>query len=324
MAWETGSATDHVDLFNKIRDFLTTNTDLVNAGENWEQVLGPTETLVHGDQITLRGPGLTGSDNIYCGLETTEDSGADVYNIRFWGHAAFSDTLAPREQALMSPDQYVLLWNQPMTYWVIANGRRWMLVVKISTVYSSAYCGFMLPYAAPSEYPYPMVVAGVSPSNQRWSSEDQRNRFFASPGYNTMFAYWPDNVWRRVANYRDNNTDYQPEYGNENDASAYMFPVRHHEANGDLQSSSDDEDVTYYTGKCFDGSYILRDLTVISSADYDKGPYHALMGVLDGAYWIPGRENSSENIVTKEGVNHFVAQNLFRNGFRDYMALRLE
>jgi len=323
MAWETGSATDHVDLFNKIRDFLTTNTDLVNAGENWEQVLGNTGTLVHGDEITLRGPGLTGQDNIYCGLRTLEDPGSDTYNLQFWGHAAFSSTLAPREQALKSPDQYVLLWNQPMTYWIIANGRRWMLAVKVSTVYSSAYCGFILPYAAPSEYPYPMVVAGIALSSQRWSSEDEQNRFFASPGYNTMFLYYPDNVWRRVANYENNSVDYRTEYGEEDEASAYVFPTRHYDSHPPLNSRSDEE-IAYYMGKCFDGSYLLRDLIIMSSAAYSQGPYHAMMGVMDGAYWIPGRENSSENIVNKDGVDHLVVQNLFRNGFRDYMALRLQ
>lgn len=328
MAWETGTATDHVDLFNKIRNFLTTNTDLVNAGENWEQMLGPTGTLVHGDQITLRGPGLTGTDNIYCGLETIEDPGADIYNIRFWGHASFSSTLPPREQALKSPDQYALLWNQPITYWIIANGRRWMLVAKISTVYSTAYCGFMLPYAAPSEYPYPMVVAGISRGNQRWSSEDERNRFFASPGWDTMFTYWPDNVWRRVTNYTNSSTAGAPHDGHL--GSGFIHPTR--EFTDYLNARYDNrdygqfdsplaDDISYNANTCFDGSYILRDLTVVSSAN--DGPYDSVMGILDGGYWIPGRANSSENIIEKDGINHLVVQNLFRNGFRDYMALRL-
>lgn len=320
MAWETGTAANHVDLFNKIRDFLTTNTDLVNAGENWTQVLGPSGTLVHGDQITLKGPGLTGTDDIYFGMDTFEDPGADTYNMRFWGHAGFSVNQAPRSQALMSPDQYVLLWNQPMTYWIVGNGRRWMLAVKVATVYSSAYCGFILPYGSPSEYPYPMLVAGIARGNYRWSAEDSRNRFFASPGYDTMHLYYPDNVWRRVGNYENDSTNSDIERGITWDHAAYMFPTRHYDDK--YVNSPDDEEITFNTGKCFDGSYLLRDLTVISSEQ--GGPYHAMMGVLDGAYWVPGRENSSENIVTKGGVDHLVVQNLFRNGFRDYMALRLQ
>jgi hypothetical protein len=320
MAWETGTATDHVDLLNKIRDFLTTNADLVAGGQNWDQELGPTGVLVHGDQITLRGPGLTGTDNIYCGLQTLEDPGADTYNLQFWGHAGFSATLAQREQPLMSPDAYVLLWNQPMTYWVVGNGRRWMLAVKVSTVYSTAYCGFFLPYGTPSEYPFPMTVAGVALESTRWSTEDQRNRFFASPGYNTFWTYYPDNTWRSVQNYGDNANNYAVKFGFENTSPGYLFPTRSY-TNGVFVSPSD-EQVTSNANRCFDGSYLMRDLTIISTAS--GGVYDALMGVLDGAYWVPGRENSSENIISRDGVDHLVVQNLFRNGFRDYMTMRLQ
>jgi len=298
MAWETGTAANHVDLFNKIRDFLTTNTDLVNAGENWTQVLGPSGTLVHGDQITLKGPGLTGTDAVYCGMETLENPGADTYNIRFWGHSGFSVNLEPRLQPLLSPDQYVLLWDQPMTYWIIGNGRRWMLVVKVSTVYSSAYCGFFLPYASPTEYPYPMMVAGISPGDQRWSSQDQRNRFMASPGYNTMFVYYPDNVWRRVANYQNDSNTPSPIYGNSVVASAYMFPTRDYSAAPGIRAVNSEVTTDQMT-KCFDGSYIMRDLTIMGSGAGNSGPYDAMIGVLDGVFWVPGRENSSENTISR-------------------------
>lgn len=55
MAWETGTVANNAALFNKIRDFLTTNADLLTAGEAWTQELGNTGVLVNGDQITLRG-----------------------------------------------------------------------------------------------------------------------------------------------------------------------------------------------------------------------------------------------------------------------------
>lgn len=320
MAWETGTVANNAALFNKIRDFLTTNADLVTAGEAWTQELGNTGVLVNGDQITLRGSGLTGTDNIYCGLETLEDTGAETYNIRFWGHASFEPADLPREQSLRSGDQYILCWNNPMTYWIVANGRRWMLVVKVSTVYSSAYCGFFLPYAAPSEYPFPMIVAGIATGNGRWSDASDTYRFFASPGYNTMLMYWPDNVWRQVGNYYFN----YPEYGDgsRSNLSGFIFPTRNYDqAPPDYDGSPDDEAMTNNTDPCFDGTYILRDLIPISTAV--DGPYHGLMGALDGAYWVPGRSNSAENIITINTQDHLVVQNLFRTGFRDYMAIRL-
>lgn len=320
MAWETGTASGHVDLINKIRDFLTTNVDLVNAGENWTQELGPTGALVNGDSITLRGPGLTGTENIYCGLQAVESVGSDIYNIRFWGHPGFSATLDPRDQALKSPDNYVLCWNQNMTYWIVANGRRWVLVVKVSTTYSSAYCGFFLPYATPSEYPYPMVVAGVSDLNARWSSQSNRTRFMADPGYGTMFTYYPDNVWRRISNYDDGTGSFdEPLSGNLPGSIGYMFPTQQ-EGYSTFQSPSA-RDVSANANTCLDGSYLLRDLTLVAAAS--GSPYNAFMGVLDGVYWVPGLGNSAENVITKGADDHLVVQNVFRTGFRDYMAVRL-
>lgn len=319
MAWETGTAAGHVDLINKIRDFLTTNTDLVNAGENWTQELGPTGTLVNGDSITLRGPGLTGSENIYCGLQAISNVGSDIYNIRTWGHPGFSGTLDPRDQVLKSPDVYVLCWDQTMNYWIVANGRRWMLIVKVSTVYSSAYCGFFLPYATPSEYPYPMAVAGISYANRRWSDQGERNRFMASPGKGAFWVYYPDNVWRQISNYEDNDNSPIPEGGSDNQSFGYVFPTR--DATNSSFESPDAESITANANTCFDGSYLLRDLTIVSSEV--QSPYSAWMGVLDGVYWIPGRGNSVENIVDKDGQDHLVVQNLHRTGFRDYMAVRL-
>lgn len=310
MAYAIGTATDHVDLFNKIRDFLTTNTDLVNAGQNWTQELGSTGTLTSSDQITLRGPGLAGTDNIYCGMDLTESVADDRFNLRIWGHAAFSSTIGPHDQSLQSRDVYVFLWNQPIDYWIIANGRRWMLAAKISTVYTSAYVGFFLPYATPSEYPYPMYVAGISAADRRWSSQDERDRFFVSPGYATADVYYPDNNWRMVANqYNDYDDRILGAYG-----SAYTYPFIGDDGWGGPSSDT----MIYNTSKCFDGSYVMRDVILCSN-----DPYASYLGVLDGAYWVPGRENSSENIITKDTVDYVVFQNLFRNGFRDYMALRL-
>jgi hypothetical protein len=311
MAWETGTVSDHIALFNKVRDFLTTNTDLVNAGQNWVQELGPTGALVQGDQVTLKGPGLAGGDSIYFGMDTTSSVEDDIFNLRLWGHAAFSSILGPREQSLMSSDVYHFLWNQPITYWIIANGRRWMLLTKISTVYTQSYVGFFLPYGTPSEYPYPMTIAATSGSNRRWSSEDQRDRFFVSPGNQTMYCYYPDNVWRMVAN-QDNDSNYR-RLGRH--GSAFTFPF----IGGDDWGGPDSDSMIYNTAQCFDGSYILRDVILCSN-----NPYDAYLGVLDGAHWVPGRAQSAENIITKDATDYLVSQNMFRNGFRDYMAMRLE
>lgn len=333
MTWETGTATDHVDLLNKIRDFLTTNATLVADGENWTQELGNTGVLTNNDAITLRGPGLGGTDNIYCGLDIVENPNGDTYNLRLWGHSGFDSDLDPRTQPLSSPDVYLLTWDQAMTYWIIANGRRWIIVIKTATTYSIGYSGFFLPYASPSEYPFPMMVAGMSRNNNRWSSTDSRDRFIASPGFKTLWVYFPDNVWRHISNYEADNGSVS--FGTDADSQGYMFPTRSFDdydsvVRADYEDSyvdfesPDIETITDRAGPCFDGSYLLRDLVIVSAAwTTNQGAYNSVMGVVEGVFWVPGRANSAENIINKDGTDYLVVQNLGRTGFRDYAAVRL-
>ena len=50
---------------------------------------------------------------------------------------------------------------------------------------------------------------------------------------------------------------------------------------------------------------------------------HDLFGELDGCYHISGFNNAVENIITVDGVDHLVVQNVHRTGVEDYWALRL-
>ena len=311
MAYITGTASNHLDLIMKIRTFLTTNAELVAAGEQWTQVVGNAGSLAAGNMISLRGPGLSNNQAIYTGLGVVATPAGDTYTLQVWGHGGLNTGQAADNQPLQSDPTFVYLWNQPMTYWLIANGRRWILVVKVSTVYSSCYAGFILPFATPAEYPYPSFVGGTSRTDRRWSSTDERDRFFASPGYQAASLFWPDNVWRYVYNHSNTNNNYTNDRG-----PGYMSPTRF--MSGSELASPSDDDLTNSLGKALDGSYLMRDLIIHSLV-----PYRAVMGALDGAFWVPGRQNSSENIITRNGVDHLVVQNLGRTGFRDYMAVRL-
>lgn len=47
------------------------------------------------------------------------------------------------------------------------------------------------------------------------------------------------------------------------------------------------------------------------------------LGELDGMYSVPGYGNSVENIITANGVDHLVVQDVYRTGYSDYWALKL-
>lgn len=65
-----------------------------------------------------------------------------------------------------------------------------------------------------------------------------------------------------------------------------------------------------------DGKYQLMPVEVYGT--------DGLFGVLDGVYHISGFNNAVENTLTIGGVDYVVIQNVWRTGFSDYYALRME
>lgn len=60
---------------------------------------------------------------------------------------------------------------------------------------------------------------------------------------------------------------------------------------------------------------------LIPSELYDT---NGVYGVLDGIYYVSGFNNVVENTVVISGVTYLVVQNIWRTGFADYIALRLD
>lgn len=144
MATEIGTATNHQNLVERLVQFLTANPDLVAAGQAYEKVFDNTipasGTAIAVRQVTLCAPGLGGTDSIYMGIQSYGDTALDYYNLRLMGGTAFNPGAIPpggdywTAFANYSPRVQALLWNQPMPYWFFANGRRFWLVVKVSTI----------------------------------------------------------------------------------------------------------------------------------------------------------------------------------------------
>ncbi len=155
MATEFGTATNHADLVERLVQFLTANTTLVAAGQAYEKVFDNTipasGTAIAIRQVTLRAPGLGGEDSIFMGVQSYGDTALDYYNVRLMGGTAFNPGALPPGGDFWtafvnySPRVQLLGWNQPMPYWFFANGRRFWIVVKVSTIYESAGAGFILP-----------------------------------------------------------------------------------------------------------------------------------------------------------------------------------
>ena len=302
MAFEIDTATDWLDLLDRLVTFLTTNADLVAASQNWSLELDQATPL--GWKV-LKGPGLAGADEIWCSIYAGPYSTpGDYFNWQLRGSLGYELLSGVPTWYGASPSTIVHLWNDSIPYWFVANGRRFVVVAKVSTVYESLYGGLMLPYASPNQYPYPLFIGGSDydgASAARWSSTDNAHRPFADPSrYNTnnnsgAFLRYPDGTWNVISNYT------QPE-------DREIWPSR--DASSDL---------TRVLGANPDGSYPLLPLVLMADT-----PSNNIFGELDGCFWLPGQDLAAEDVITIAGVDHLAVSSIFRTDWWNYWALRLE
>ncbi|MDF3932931.1 hypothetical protein [Pseudomonas citronellolis] len=146
-----GGTLAHYNMLARIRDF---------AADNGYQVLRYDTSLTNRELI-LKAPGLSGEEEIFMGFRTYHNVDADYYNLLagvFTGYVA-SNSFDAQPGARLSG---VPAHNNRIDYWMTMNDQRLALAMKVGTpVYESAYIGKMLPYGRPSQYPYPVVCAGM-------------------------------------------------------------------------------------------------------------------------------------------------------------------
>lgn len=325
MAVETGTATDAQDLYDKLISFLTTNVDLVAAGQEWAIAWNTPAAHENQTDIVLRGPGLSGQDQVYVGLRLFEDEIGDTFFIQCRGMTGILPNGTHYADHVNVMPNYVRMFLDvgTVSYWFVANGRRFMVVVKISTNFEAMYAGLFLPYATPLSYPYPMFIGGSAgpvdgdgPFN--WRTENWNHSHFPWPvnsnyytGSNQVdanaFLIDPAGSWKRLANSEGVNGTpcvIGPEYTNGSyfDSDPY-----------------DSRFIMTRTMDAYGGDRILIPCTLIQ-----KDPTDQTYGILDGAFRCQGVANSAENLITADGVDHLVVQNVYRADFNDYWAMALE
>lgn len=170
MAYETGTATDHDNLLTLLIAFLTTD---LPGPQLWTVLADRTEAASGQRCVYLHGPGLAGTDNIYVGIRVKTDDDGIIYHWELRGMAGFTSTATFEEQVGISNAHYMPLYHTSMTYHFFANGRHFKVAALVeSTVWANCYAGFILPYALPSEFPYPLFIGANSPlSTEQYNSE---------------------------------------------------------------------------------------------------------------------------------------------------------
>ena len=279
MAYEIDTATDYIDLLDRVRTLA--------LAQGWAELRWT------GTELIMRGPGLSGQDEIYIGIRTYADVTGDRYGWELRGYGGYDDAQQFNFQPGASPACYMPLWNGATPYWLVVNGQRIVLAARVSTVYEACYAGLIDRYMTPSQYPYPLYIAGTSPSATRWSDTYGEHRHFGDPGPASYLMHI-DGSWRQ----------YRNAYGSSGS--------REYERNVWPQAPAIRESL--------DGGYLLVPLTLVEYGPTTRGIY----GELDGCYWVSGWGQAAENIITVDGADHIIIQNIYRADPEYYTAIRLE
>lgn len=340
MAYKHGIATSAVDLWNILIAFLTNNPDLAATGEQWS-IVWTAPSGQQKDGIVLKGPGAGGADQILVGINRVDAVAADEQSINIRGMTAIVGTAATIDGHVnVSGTVGAFLDAGNMEYWMIANGRRFVLVAKMSTVYSALYGGFFLPYANPISYPYPLMIGGShnpgwnttnTPKPRNWRSQSSLHSHFPYSDWNRESGFGPDNTratcyyltvsaqWLAATKSEESPAQSAPYTFDSFDQNGEQdkWPVENSTAarNANMPRTSEmfariEENVG--------GGFALNQLTIMTSQ-----PIVETVGVLDGVYNVPGQNNAVENIVQIDGTDYLVIQNVFRTDVRQYWAMRL-
>ncbi|WP_325438052.1 hypothetical protein [Pseudomonas nitroreducens] len=225
----TGGTLAHYKMLQVIRDFAAAN--------GW-QVLRY-DTVSVNRELILKGPGLSGTEEIFVGFRTYQDASADYYNLlagTFTGYVA-GNSFDTQPGARLSG---VPAHNNRIDYWLTLNGQRIAFAMKVGTpVYESCYVGKALPYARPSQYPYPVVCGGMltgaaatrfSDTNHSIPYKGSRANMALRSNDNWVQPYcypWGNNAITGSNQLRDTTNMYQ------------LLPVEMHDNSGNLWGALD-------------------------------------------------------------------------------------
>lgn len=315
----TPHATDYSDLLAKLVTFAT--------GTTWWT------TLQNDAEMTcLQGEG-SGLEEIIVSFQKYSDVPTDTYGWNMNGYTGYTAGLGFTAQPGAIPATPTVsayprmpLWNSTIPYWFIVNSRRIIVIAKVATVYMSCYSGFILPFATPGQYPYPLFIGGTtwagSGSTARYSSIDEDDHAFwrgytadgtVNAASDSFKLRTPDGAWVST-----NNSVGTISLGALL-ASSGMYPYT---LPTDPAANSAAFQVGYELNN-LDGSYTLTPIEYREVRSSSNNVNGNLMGELDGLYHVSGVSNTVENIIDVAGVDYLVVQNIFRNSIDQFCAVKL-
>ena len=308
MAYEIGSVNGHYALLDAIRLFVETTVPLAQRYVVMREV-----TTGDDREVIWKAPGYSGDEEIYMGIKTYQSSSSDYYNFKigvFTGYVS-SNTFETQPGTITMIG--VPLWDKVIPYVLHANGARIVLSAKIETLYNSFYIGKFLPYATPTQYPYPVFSGGcvAGATNTRYSDTAYMNWFKGITGRALLRKIDGSWIFPYISEYFDP-LDYYS-----------ISQIRSTELKHQLRNISASSETAA-------GWYGLLPL-VLSYSNIVIDPYYRVtdanadvFGELDGVFYISGFHNSVENTIVHNGIPYYITRDAWRTGFNDYLAIRLD
>lgn len=323
MAVEKGTASNAGDLLLKLEKFLTTNPELVRTKQAWEVMKDNTirpysqeyNMAATGEWQLARtfvAKGLDGQDKIYVPMALYVDARYTYYSLTAWTARSYDKEKDLNTQFTATNFQngrsVISLWANPIPYWFVANGRRFIVIAKIAHRYMSMYCGFFLPLATDEEYTYPLYIGG---------SHNVIEREYQHQTNHTNGSFW------------------KPTFSEEgNDGVSYgscalVIPSGEiiYLGSSDMVMRRPDTftgvlypyNWNYKIGLTEDGEYVIQPIEIM-----EIHPSPQMLGWLDGVMYVSGFGNSPERELIVDGKKYLCFPTMVRSGYNDYAAILME
>jgi len=164
MALTTGTASHQNDLLADLRTWLVGTVGWTEL----EYTAGSLATDVA--TLSVEGPGGGVNRRVYINIETGNDVGSSLYYWKIMGATGWDSGVGHDSQPGAGGTCYYNLWQNSIDYRFYANDRRFIIGSLVSSSSMTMYAGFFLPFALPSEYPFPLACIasypGVGPAGK--------------------------------------------------------------------------------------------------------------------------------------------------------------
>jgi len=315
-------ATSSDDALDILKSFLT-GTAVITApntalpvGEQWF-VEDDDTTSVPGERfLYLRGPGLAASDNIYVNIRRFEIPASNVISWQIRGAEGYdSGDTFDTQAGSTDIDTYLTLDNNPTPFWIIANGRRFICIFKVSTIFVALYGGFILPYATSAEFSYPLLVGANTGEvlNVFGTTDYTMGNFYDGP-FNASGSLIfkacgsmrsTDGQWRGVGSYSGDDVSARPTFST-GDLNGPVVGWPH-----DATPGADD---AYQMTKNINNSGLPgnESTSVMPFILYSDSPSNQIYGEFDGVFFTPKGDLVTEDTVTIGPDTYLIIQNTYR------------